>query len=77
LLKLAHDQHAAGLATAVDVVREQIQLQRDQQTLLVACDNSETSNPESATLPRNASRRACGTFREVGVSPVALPNMMK
>ncbi len=43
LLKLAQDQHAAGLATAVDVVREQVQLQRDQQTLLVARDNYETS----------------------------------
>ena len=43
LLKLAQDQHSAGLATAVDVVREQVQLQRDQQTLLVARDNYETS----------------------------------
>lgn len=43
LLKLARDQHSAGLATAVDVVREQVQLQRDQQTLLVARDDYETS----------------------------------
>lgn len=43
LLRLAEDQHAAGLATAVDVVRAQVQLQRDRQTLLVARDNYETS----------------------------------
>lgn len=43
LLRLARDQHAAGLATAVDVVREQVQLQSDQQTLLVARDNYQTS----------------------------------
>ena len=33
---LSRDQHAQGLATAVDVVRAQVQLTRDQQNLLVA-----------------------------------------
>lgn len=36
LEKLARDQHAEGLATAVDEVRAQVQLARDQQTVLVA-----------------------------------------
>ena len=36
LEELARDQHAQGLATAVDVVRAQVQLARDQQNLLVA-----------------------------------------
>jgi outer membrane protein TolC len=43
LLKLAQDQHDLGLATGIDVVRAQVQLQRDQQTLLVARDDYETS----------------------------------
>ncbi|MGA3295199.1 MAG: TolC family protein [Candidatus Acidiferrales bacterium] len=43
LEKLAKDQHDQGLATAIDVVRSQVQLARDQQTLLVAQDNYQTS----------------------------------
>ena len=43
LEKLARDQHTAGLATAVDVLRAQVQLQRDQQSLLVAQDNFQTA----------------------------------
>lgn len=43
LEKLAHDQHAQGLATAVDEVRAQVQLARDQQNLLVARNNYQTS----------------------------------
>jgi outer membrane protein TolC len=43
LEKLARDQHGQGLATAVDVVRAQVQLARDQQSLLVARDNYQTS----------------------------------
>lgn len=43
LEKLARDQHDQGLATAVDVVRAQVQLARDRQTLLVARDNYQTS----------------------------------
>jgi outer membrane protein TolC len=43
LEKLAKDQHANQLATAVDVVRAQVQLARDQQALLVARDDYETS----------------------------------
>ena len=43
LEKLARDQHANQLATAVDVVRAQVQLARDRQSLLVARDNYETS----------------------------------
>ena len=43
LLKLAQDQHDLGLATGIDLVRAQVQLQRDQQTLLVARDNYQTS----------------------------------
>jgi len=43
LEKLARDEHDQGLATAVDVVRAQVQLARDQQTLLIARDNYETS----------------------------------
>jgi outer membrane protein TolC len=43
LEKLARDQHDQGLATAVDVVRAQVQLARDQQSLLVARDNYQTS----------------------------------
>ncbi|HLI63072.1 MAG TPA: TolC family protein [Terriglobales bacterium] len=43
LLKLAQDQHNHGLATGVDVVRAQVQLQRDEQTLLVARDDYDTS----------------------------------
>jgi outer membrane protein TolC len=43
LEKLARDQHAEGLATAVDEVRAQVQLARDQQTLLVARDTYQTS----------------------------------
>lgn len=40
---LAKDQHDHGLATAIDVVRSQVQLARDQQSLLVAQDNYQTS----------------------------------
>lgn len=43
LEKLARDQHDQGLATAVDVVRAQVQLAHDRQTLLVARDNYQTS----------------------------------
>ena len=43
LEKLARDQHTQGLATAVDEVRAQVQLARDQQTLLVARDTYQTS----------------------------------
>jgi outer membrane protein TolC len=43
LAKLAEDQHSAGVATRVDVLRAQVQLQRDQQNLLVARDNYETA----------------------------------
>jgi outer membrane protein TolC len=43
LEKLAHDQHAQGLATGVDEVRAEVQLKRDQQTLLVAGNNYQTS----------------------------------
>jgi outer membrane protein TolC len=43
LEKLALDQHDEGLATAVDVVRAQVQLARDRQNLLVARDTYQTS----------------------------------
>ena len=43
LEKLAQDQHANQLATGVDVVRAQVQLARDRQSLLVARDNYQTS----------------------------------
>lgn len=43
LEKLARDQHTQGLATGVDEVRSQVQLARDQQNLLVAQDNYQTS----------------------------------
>lgn len=43
LEKLAGDQHDQGLATAIDVVRSQVQLARDQQTVLVGQDNYQTS----------------------------------
>jgi outer membrane protein TolC len=43
LEKLARDQHGQGLATAVDVVRAQVQLARDRQSLLLAQDNYQTS----------------------------------
>lgn len=43
LEKLATDEHDQGLATAIDVVRSQVQLARDQQALLVAENNYQTS----------------------------------
>ena len=43
LEKLANDQHDQGLATAIDVVRSQVQLARNQQALLVAQNNYQTS----------------------------------
>ena len=43
LEKLARDQHTTGLATGVDVLRAQVQLQRDQQGLLVARDSYQTA----------------------------------
>jgi len=43
LEKLANDQHDQGLATAIDVVRAQVELARDQQSLLVAQNNYQTS----------------------------------
>jgi outer membrane protein TolC len=43
LERLARDQHTAGLATRVDVLRAQVQLQRDQQTLLVNRDTYQTA----------------------------------
>ena len=42
LTQLAQDQHGAGLATAVDVLRSQVQLQRDRQNQLVAQNAYET-----------------------------------
>jgi len=43
LEKLARDQRAQGLATAVDVVRAQVQLERDRHTLLADRNTYETS----------------------------------
>jgi len=43
LEKLARDQHAQGLATAVDEVRSQVQLARDRQNVLVARNTYQTS----------------------------------
>jgi outer membrane protein TolC len=43
LEKLATDQHDQGLATAIDMVRSQVRLARDEQTLLVAQNNFQTS----------------------------------
>jgi outer membrane protein TolC len=43
LEKLSRDQHAQGLATAVDELRAQVQLARDQQNLLVARNTYQTS----------------------------------
>jgi outer membrane protein TolC len=43
LEKLARDQHTQGLATAVDEVRAQVQLAKDQQNLLVARNAYQTS----------------------------------
>lgn len=43
LVKQAQDQRANGLATGLDVVRAQVQLQRDQQNLLVARDSYQTA----------------------------------
>jgi len=43
LEKLALDQHDQGLATAVDVVRAQVQVARDRQNLLVVEDAYQTS----------------------------------
>jgi len=43
LEKLARDQHDQGLATAVDMVRAQVQLARDRQNLLVARNAYQTS----------------------------------
>ncbi len=43
LEKLAQDQHSSGLATGVDVLRAQVQVQRDQQTLLVDRDSYQTA----------------------------------
>ena len=43
LEQLTRDQHTQGLATAVDVVRAQVQLARDRQNLLVARDAFQTS----------------------------------
>jgi outer membrane protein TolC len=39
--KLANDQHTQGLATAVDVLREEVQLSQDRQSVLVAHNNYE------------------------------------
>ena len=60
LSKLAHDQHSQGLATAVDEVRADVQLARDQQTLLMASDTYETS--------------LLALARFVGLSPAARSN---
>jgi outer membrane protein TolC len=43
LERLARDQHDNGLATAVDVVRAQVQVARDRQNALVAQDTYDTS----------------------------------
>jgi outer membrane protein TolC len=43
LATLARDQHGQELATAIDVVRAQVQVARDQQSLLVAQDDYQTS----------------------------------
>jgi outer membrane protein TolC len=43
LEKLARDQHDQGLATAVDLLRAQVQLARDRQNLLVAHNAYDTS----------------------------------
>jgi outer membrane protein TolC len=43
LAKLAQDQRGNGLATGVDVIRAQVQVQRDQQNVLVAQNSYQTS----------------------------------
>ncbi len=43
LEKLARDQHDQSLATGLDVIRAQVQLSRDRQTLLVAQDTYQTA----------------------------------
>jgi outer membrane protein TolC len=43
LEQLAQDQHSQGLATGVDVVRAQVQLQRDRQSVLVDDDAYQTA----------------------------------
>ena len=43
LEKLALDQHASGLATGVDVLRAQVQLRKDEQSLLVAQQGYDTA----------------------------------
>ncbi len=43
LAQLAQDQRSQGLATGVDVVRAQVELQRDRQTILIANDNYQTA----------------------------------
>jgi outer membrane protein TolC len=43
LLKLASDQHEHGLATSIDIVRAQVQLQRERQRLLSARNNFQTA----------------------------------
>ncbi len=43
LLKLADDQRTHGLATGIDVVRAQVQLQRERQALLAARNNFQTA----------------------------------
>lgn len=48
LEKLTRDQRGQGLATGVDVVRAQVQLARDQQVLLLAQNNYQTSLLELA-----------------------------
>jgi outer membrane protein TolC len=61
LLKLATDRHDAGKATGVDVLRAQVQLANDKQTLLVAQNQLKQSLP---SLARNLGMRP-GTSLEL------------
>ncbi len=73
--KLARDQHNQGLATAIDVVRAQVQLARDRQSVLVARDNYQTSllvlarflGLQPGALSRTAAWRAARAGRAIEI----------
>jgi outer membrane protein TolC len=77
LERLARDRRAQGLATGVDVVRAQVQLARDRQSLLVAQNTFQTSLLELARFMGLAPGTPLELTEELEFHPTAIPELEK
>ncbi len=77
LEKLARDQRAQGLATGIDVVRAQVQLARDRQSLLVAQNAFRTSLLELARFLGLPPGTPLELAEQLQFHPMAIPDLEK